>query len=442
MRWPQPRTLKSRGEAAAATPRRRHRPVARVTGLSGCVWPEGTPPLKFGDPLVPGHRLKLEQGVLQLTYDTGAKVTVEGPVDMVMTTAIEARISTGKIAAAVPRFARGYTIFTPTAEVVDLGTEFGVSVDESGASEVHVFDGDVVTRSSGEGADGGEYSHARQDEALHFDADHQGPRRITADPKKFIRRLIPDLPPDKLPPLPVTDDLALWLAADIMPDMKEGSPVATWPDVLIGDNRFPDDAWQFDERLCPLWVHDGEGRPAIRFDGWSTYLATSPMETGDRQTAFVVFAPSPASFASSSHGGMLLKYGLNAPSLELTLLPEQVPRGLVWASEEVGNPSNVGIINGAAVRPLTPCAVAYMYDAASNHAELLVNGASQGSTTAPRRIEQHAKKYIGSHAQPWYEAYYLGNIYEVIVYDAALDAADRDRVFQYLSARYSITLGP
>ena len=102
--------------------------------------------------------------------------------------------------------------------------------------------------------------------------------------------------------------------------MKEGSPVSTWPDILIGDNRFPDDAWQFDERLCPTWVRDGDGRPAVRFDGWSTYLATSPMETGDQQTAFVVFAPSPASFASSSHGGMLLKYGLNAPTLELTML--------------------------------------------------------------------------------------------------------------------------
>jgi hypothetical protein len=89
---------------------------------------------------------------------------------------------------------------------------------------------------------------------------------------------------------------------------------------------------------------------------------------------------------------------------------------------------------------LEPSAVAYTYDVAQNHAELLVNGASHGVATAPRPIEQHAKKYIGSHAQPWYEAYYLGNIYEVIVYDAALDAADRDRVFQYLSDRYRITL--
>lgn len=416
-------------------------PVARVTGLSNCVWPDGDAGLKFGDPLTPGQRLKLSSGVLQLTYETGAKVTVEGPVDMVMTTPIEARLSEGKIAAAVPRFARGYTIVTPTAEVVDLGTEFGVSVDDVGASEVHVFDGDVVTRSIGGGAGASDLIHAREDEAVQFTSIESGPRRISVDPTKFVRRLTPDLPAHKLPPIPVTDDLALWLAADLMPAMKEGAPVSAWPDVLIGDNRFPDDAWQFDERLCPAWIRDGEGRPTVRFDGWKTYLATSPMETGDAQTAFVVFAPNPASFASSSHGGMLLKYGLNAPSLELSLMTDHAPRGLVWAADPVGSTSNVGIIKGKAVPPLAPCAVAYSYNVAGNQAELVVDGVSQGVATAPRRIEQHAKKYIGSHAQPWYEAYYLGNIYEVIVYDAALDDADRMRVFQYLSDRYGIKLG-
>ena len=70
-----------------------------------------------------------------------------------------------------------------------------------------------------------------------------------------------------------------------------------------------------------------------------------------------------------------------------------------------------------------------------------MNGKSQGVTNAPKRIEQHAKKYIGSHAQPWWEAYFLGNIYEIIIYDTALDAPDRDRVFQYLSTRYGFSLG-
>lgn len=416
-------------------------PVARVTGLSGCEWPQGETGLKFGDALAPGQRLRLSKGVLQLTYDAGTRVMLEGPVDMVMTTAIEAKLSSGKIAAAVPRFARGYTILTPTAEVVDLGTEFGVAVDKLGDSEIHVFDGDVVTRPIGEKGLETHLVHTRQDEAVKFDAAAAEPQRIRADSKKFVRRLIPDLPASELPPLPHTDKLALWLAADVMPAAPEGSPVSVWPDILIGENSFPDDAWQFDERLCPTWIKDAEGRPAIRFDGWSTYLSTSPMETSDQQTTFVVFAPSPASFASATHGGMLLKHGLNAPTLELSLLNDHAPRGLVWASDDAGNASNVGVITGLPVEPLAPCAVAYSYDVPGNRAELTVNGVSQGVTDAPRRIEQNAKKYIGSHAQPWYEAYFLGNMYEVIVYDGALDGADRDRVFEYLSTRYGLKPG-
>ena len=57
----------------------------------------------------------------------------------------------------------------------------------------------------------------------------------------------------------------------------------------------------------------------------------------------MVFAPSPASFASASHGGMLLKYGLEAPSLEFALLPDRSPRGRVWASNDDGSTSNVGV---------------------------------------------------------------------------------------------------
>jgi hypothetical protein len=413
--------------------------VARVTGLVNCEWPDREPELKFGDQLSPGQRLRLSRGLLQLTFDTGAKVVVEGPAEFVATARTEATLTQGKIAAAVPRFARGYTIFTPTAEVVDLGTEFGVDVDDKGASQIHVFDGDVVARPRADGVSEGQLIHARRDEAVQFDTTSEKALRIAADRQKFVRRLNPDRSPDQLPPLPITRNLALWLSADVMPVSKDGTPVSTWPDILIGDNQFPDDAWQFDERLRPVWVRDGQDLPAVRFDGWSTYLATSPMASGDRLTTFVVFAPSPASFASASHGGMLLKFGLDAPSLEFALFPDRSPRARVWAINDDGSASNVGVLQGRPVEPHYPCAAAYSYDAVANRAELLVNGESQGISDAPKRIEQHAKKYIGTHAQPWYEAYFLGNIYEIIIYDTALDASDQARVFQYLSNRYGFS---
>lgn len=414
--------------------------VARATAVVNCEWLDSDSELKFGDQLSPGQRIRLTQGLLQLTFGTGAKVVVEGPADFVATTATEAVLAEGKIAAAVPRFARGYTILTPTAEIVDLGTEFGVNVDAKGTSEIHVFDGDVVARSRENGVAQGELLHAQQDQALQFNAADQTGQRISFDRSKFVRRMTPDRSPNELPALPVTRDLALWLAADVMPVSRDGTPVSTWPDILVGDNKFPDDAWQFDERLCPKWVRDGQGLPAVRFDGWSTYLATSPMATGDRLTAFVVFAPGPTSFANESHGGMLLKYGLDAPSLEFALLPDYSPRARVWASNSDGSTSNVGVLQGPQVKPHYPCAVAYSYDAIGNHSELLVDGKLASTGDAPKPIEQHARKYIGTHAQPWNETYYLGNIYEIIAYDSALDATDRGRVFEYLSKRYGFSL--
>ena len=413
--------------------------AARVTGLVNCQWPEDVTPLKFGDQLAPDYRLQLDKGLMQLTFATGAKVVVEGPTEFIVTAPGQATLERGQIAAAVPRFARGYTILTPTAEVVDLGTEFGVAVDEAGRSEVHVFEGDVVARPRGADSHG-KLVHARQNEAIQFRTPNEQAQRIASDRHKFVRRLTPDRSTDELPPLPVTDELALWLAADMIPESKEGALVSTWSDLLVGDNRFPDNAWQFDERLCPTWVRDDRGRPAVRFNGWSTYLATSPVATGNQLTAFVVFAPTPVSFASDFHGGMLLKFGGDTPSLEFSCMPDRTPKARVWARQDDGTKSYVGELHGRAVEPQVACAAAYSYNAESNRAELFVNGKSAGVGPAPKPMEQYARKYIGAHAEPWWQAYFLGNIYEVIIYDAALDAPDCELVFQYLASRYQLSL--
>lgn len=414
--------------------------AARVTGLVNCRWPDGQTPLKFGDQLSPGRHLELRQGLMQLTFATGAKVVLEGPTDFTVTAPGQATLERGRLSAAVPRFARGYTILTPTAEVVDLGTEFGVDVDAAGRSQVHVFEGDVVARPRGGANPRGELIHARQDEAVEFGDPKQDAQRIKADGRKFVRRLIPELSADKLPPLPVTDKLALWLAADMIPESKDGALVTTWPDILVGENRFPDDAWQFDERLCPTWVRDDRGQPAVRFNGWSTYLATSPMATGDQLTVFVAFAPTPASFASEFHGGMLMRLGSDTPAVEFSVMPDRTPKSRVWARHDDGTKSYVGELRGPSVAPQVVCAAAYSYDAVNNRSELFVNGKSAGVGSAPKPLEQNARKYIGAHAEPWWQAYFLGNIYEVIVYDTTLDASDCDLVFQYLASRYQMPL--
>ena len=415
--------------------------AARVTGLVNCKWPEGVAALKFGDRLESGYRLQLEHGLMQLTFGTGAKVVVEGPSNFVVSTPNQATLEHGKIAAVVPRSGRGYTILTPTAEVVDLGTEFGVEVDDAGLSEVHVFDGDVVARSRGGVESEAKLIHAQEDEAIQFRAPTEQATRMAADKLKFVRQMTPNRSSDDLPPLPVTKDLVLWLAADVMSEMKVDAPVATWPDILIGDNRYPDDAWQFDERRCPTWVRDHRGLPTVRFNGWSTYLATNPMSTGDQITAFVVFATtSPINFASEEHGGMLLKFWPETPSLEYALMPDQRVKARVWSKLNDGTKSYVGELQSEPVPSQTMCVTAYTHDVVNDRAELFVNGKTVGVAASPSRLKQNSRKYLGAHPEPLWDAYFQGNMYEVIVFDAALDGPQRDLVHQYLSHRFSIPL--
>jgi hypothetical protein len=55
-----------------------------------------------------------------------------------------AQLLHGTLTARVPAHAKGFTVLTPHNKVVDLGTEFGLSVDESGETTVRVFTGEVA----------------------------------------------------------------------------------------------------------------------------------------------------------------------------------------------------------------------------------------------------------------------------------------------------------
>lgn len=52
-----------------------------------------------------------------------------------------ARLRHGKMTARVPAEAVGFEVICPHGKVIDLGTEFGVSVSPAGAADVYVFEG-------------------------------------------------------------------------------------------------------------------------------------------------------------------------------------------------------------------------------------------------------------------------------------------------------------
>ena len=67
--------------------------------------------------------------------------------DFTVTGSGAGRLNRGELAARVSKQARGFTIDTPSASIVDLGTEFGVAVEADRATQVEVFEGIVQLQS-------------------------------------------------------------------------------------------------------------------------------------------------------------------------------------------------------------------------------------------------------------------------------------------------------
>tara|TARA_R110002096_G_scaffold40688_17_gene110390 strand:- start:55 stop:1638 length:1584 start_codon:yes stop_codon:yes gene_type:complete len=123
-------------------------PVAEnewVAVLSRLVEPEWeTPKTKYeqGQALAPGS-FKLKSGLAQIEFLSGASVIVEGPADLELVSPWLMHCRSGKLQTSVPEPAQGFAIVTPDYRAVDLGTEFSLSVSQTGESELHVVEGEV-----------------------------------------------------------------------------------------------------------------------------------------------------------------------------------------------------------------------------------------------------------------------------------------------------------
>ncbi len=102
-------------------------------------------PQQLGERL-PLDEVVLEEGFVELTLDEGVHVVIEGPTQFQVLGANALLLKQGRLVASVPSMAIGFTVTTPTAEVIDLGTEFGVTVGENAETDVIVFRGKVEVK--------------------------------------------------------------------------------------------------------------------------------------------------------------------------------------------------------------------------------------------------------------------------------------------------------
>lgn len=115
--------------------------IARITRAVAATW-HGVG-AEVGSGLAAARKLDLASGLVEITFDNGARIVLEGPSKFEMSGPKGGVLGSGSLTARVPLELKGFTVETAGLTVVDLGTEFGVRALESGDAEVHVFDGAV-----------------------------------------------------------------------------------------------------------------------------------------------------------------------------------------------------------------------------------------------------------------------------------------------------------
>jgi len=118
--------------------------IATLTRQIGAAWASPVSSAGFQT----GDSLQLTAGYAELAMARGATMVVEAPASLTLSSDNAVSLASGKLAARVPPAARGFAVRTEQSTITDLGTEFGVSTDPAGVTEVDVFKGRVIARAT------------------------------------------------------------------------------------------------------------------------------------------------------------------------------------------------------------------------------------------------------------------------------------------------------
>jgi hypothetical protein len=248
------------GENAA--PSTRSSVVGRITGMVDCQWEasgfSGQDSGESGQrsaisgqqlqstghyPPVTNHSVSLgdtfalHSGLLEITYDTGARVILQGPVTYEVESSVGGYLSIGKLTARLDKkVASGqwsvaseskipgpsltiihqplatnhdplFTIKTPTAIITDLGTEFGVEVSREGRTSSHVFRGTIEVRTTSGNGKTGNSKILHANESAQVDG-HGENCRITLAPTVAISDFVRGIPKQTIKTFDLVDVVA------------------------------------------------------------------------------------------------------------------------------------------------------------------------------------------------------------------------------------------
>jgi hypothetical protein len=170
--------------------------VATLTQAVNAEWGAGTQAYQPGSRVLQGE-FELRAGVARLAYDGGIELIVEGPARLHLESDSSAELLSGKTVFRADDASTPFRLSTPTAVLIDLGTEYAVEVSND-REEVHVFSGEVqrLAKSRVEHA-AANVLEAGQARIFASGIDTNG-EAANAMPQKFVREMPrqPHLPAD------------------------------------------------------------------------------------------------------------------------------------------------------------------------------------------------------------------------------------------------------
>ncbi len=223
MRWQQ--APAARGVTMLAAPMRAAEFVATLVNSSDVRWDRNERPMAQGARL-PAGEMRLAEGVMEIIFDSGVKVLLQGPAEFVPQSNRSGLLRRGRLVAQCPSGSRPFVVQTPMAVAVGEDAEFAVEAAADGASKVHVYSGSVDVAGRNRSSTGVPRSHLAAGEAL----------------------LIEAAPDAQLVPLaPQGDAFVRWL-----PDRRRHFPTG-----LVS-------YWNFDEQGGPAFDLQGENHGLLQ----------------------------------------------------------------------------------------------------------------------------------------------------------------------------------
>lgn len=282
-----------------------------LTADADAVWSPGSATSSSSAPGSQGSDqiYSLEQGRVELALAKGCTVVVAGPAAWRVLDDNALEFNRGTLRAVVPPSAHGFRVETPSATIVDLGTEFGVEVREDQSVLTQVMAGKV--RVEGKGSTSALSSGNFEVAAGNTVEVRLGrPPQMTARTSRFDELLLDDRPSSP-PSTKYADKRQTWPKLQQDPRLHaayvaglQSKREGEWYSAMPNNNR---DAWRgvlqdaHGVKRGPLWVRTSDRHSyapaayALSFDGKDDEVLFPAHDFGGRFTIAAWIFPDGAS---------------------------------------------------------------------------------------------------------------------------------------------------